>query len=110
MGGERFAREPVKCLVQRELFFAPELFTFGDVSRTMPNLRTDGIHNLDLRSSRISVSANVPGCSSAEKTFNLLNTPQFGAPNTSLGSQTFGQITSQANQPRLVQVAAKFLW
>lgn len=39
--------------------------------------------------------------------FNLLNKVQFGFPNTSVGSSTFGSITSQANLPRNVQAALK---
>ena len=39
--------------------------------------------------------------------FNLLNKVQFGFPNTTVGSATFGYITSQANLPRNVQAALK---
>jgi hypothetical protein len=40
--------------------------------------------------------------------FNLTNTPQFAAPNTALGSTTFGQVTSTAFQgPRQVQLGLK---
>ncbi len=41
------------------------------------------------------------------ETFNLLNSVQFGAPNTSVGSTTFGAITSQVNSPRNIQLALK---
>ena len=37
--------------------------------------------------------------------FNLLNRVQFGLPNTTYNSTTFGQITTQANLPRNVQAA-----
>jgi len=39
--------------------------------------------------------------------FNALNHPQFGAPNTVVGSSAFGIVTSQANTPRQVQLAMK---
>lgn len=39
--------------------------------------------------------------------FNVLNRVQFGFPNTTVGSATFGYITSQANLPRNVQLALK---
>jgi hypothetical protein len=39
--------------------------------------------------------------------FNLLNRVQFGFPNTTVNSATFGQITSQGNLPRNVQAALK---
>ncbi|MFL6446997.1 MAG: carboxypeptidase regulatory-like domain-containing protein [Bryobacteraceae bacterium] len=93
-------------------FGAPPPYTFGNVARTLPNLRSDGIHNLDFALFKnFGFGANerfkvqVRG-----EAFNLLNTPQFGTPNTSLGSQTFGQVTSQVNNPRLIQVAGKLIW
>jgi len=39
--------------------------------------------------------------------FNLLNTPNFGAPAAQLGPTSFGTITT-ALDPRVVQLAAKF--
>jgi hypothetical protein len=39
--------------------------------------------------------------------FNALNHPQFSAPNLTVGAGSFGQITSQANSPRQVQLALK---
>ncbi|CAN5749354.1 hypothetical protein BH10ACI4_BH10ACI4_00960 [soil metagenome] len=39
--------------------------------------------------------------------FNLLNRVQFGFPNTTVGSPTFGYITTQANLPRNIQAALK---
>ena len=53
--------------------------------------------------------------------FNLTNTPQFANPNTSVGygdptllnptaSASFGQITSTATNPRIIQFAAKYIF
>jgi hypothetical protein len=40
--------------------------------------------------------------------FNVLNTPNFGGPNTSLGNSQFGAVTlTQANDPRLTQITAR---
>jgi hypothetical protein len=41
--------------------------------------------------------------------FNVTNTPQFLAPNTQVGSAAFGTITA-AGDPRVVQLAVKFLY
>ena len=41
--------------------------------------------------------------------FNLLNTPNFGAPNAVLGAANFGTITT-ALDPRVVQLAMKFVF
>jgi len=43
--------------------------------------------------------------------FNLFNHPQFGFPGTNFvsgSSNGFGQVTSQRNNPRLIQFALKF--
>jgi outer membrane receptor protein involved in Fe transport len=98
-------------------FFQPPTFTLGTVSRTLPNVRGDGIHNLDF-----ALFKNFPLSPEGRiylqlrgEAFNLTNTPQFGAPGGSCpcngGSNgNFGVITSQANNPRLVQVAGKIVW
>jgi hypothetical protein len=41
--------------------------------------------------------------------FNLLNTPNFGAPNAVVGASNFGTLTS-ALDPRVAQLALKFLF
>jgi hypothetical protein len=40
--------------------------------------------------------------------FNLFNRVQFGAPNTQFGNSQFGWITQQFNNPRLLQLSARF--
>jgi hypothetical protein len=39
---------------------------------------------------------------------NATNTPYFGNPNTTYTSPTFGKITSQINNARLIQLGARF--
>jgi hypothetical protein len=41
--------------------------------------------------------------------FNLVNTPNFGAPNAVQGAANFGTITS-AFDPRVVQIALKLIF
>jgi hypothetical protein len=40
--------------------------------------------------------------------FNLFNHPQFADPDTNFSSPTFGQISSTAVNPRVMQFALKF--
>ncbi len=44
--------------------------------------------------------------------FNVLNRVQFGTPNTNLSATpgTFGLVTTQANAPRSLQLALKFVF
>ncbi len=80
-------------------------------------MRTDGLHNLDFA---LFKNFDVIGEGRLKfqlrgEAFNLLNTPQFGYPGQSCpcngGSNgNFGVVTSQANNPRLIQVAGKVIW
>lgn len=42
--------------------------------------------------------------------FNLFNHPQFGPPDTALGDNTTGTVSSQVNAPRELQFALKLLF
>lgn len=42
--------------------------------------------------------------------FNIINHPTFAAPNTTATNSAFGTITGQANRPRMVQLAARFVF
>jgi hypothetical protein len=42
--------------------------------------------------------------------FNVGNTPVFAPPNTSFGSQAFGTVSAQADQPRILQFAMKLMF
>lgn len=88
-------------------FVAPGNFRFGNESRTDNQLRAPGIANFDLAlfkdthiTERLVLQLRV-------ESFNLFNRVQFGAPNTSIGSAQVGQITTQVNDPRLLQLAGR---
>ncbi len=88
-------------------FSKPAPFTIGTAPRRITQLRTDGTHNTD-----ISLGKNFriwePVTAQFRADFlNLTNTPQFGAPNTAVGSSTFGQVTYQGNAPRAIQFSLK---
>jgi hypothetical protein len=42
------------------------------------------------------------------ESFNLTNTPQFGLPNSAVGSPAAGTITSLVGNPRQIQFALRF--
>jgi len=88
-------------------FTQPAPFTFGNESRTDPNLRSPGIADWNFAAVKrfpLSSEGRTNLVFRAEF-FNIFNRVQFGYPNQSLGNTAFGRITSQVNNPRLVQFA-----
>jgi hypothetical protein len=80
---------------------------FGNESRTDNALRTPGTANWD-----ISLFKNFPIHESAAfefraEAFNLFNRVQFGQPNVSVGNTSLGSITSQYNNPRILQMSGR---
>jgi hypothetical protein len=90
---------------------APQ-YTYGNLSRTITE-RGPGIANIDFSMFK-TYSAEFIGASFKAQfrceVFNLSNTPQFYGPNTTFGSSTFGQITTQANFPRVFQLGVRFFF
>lgn len=91
-------------------FTVPAAYTFGSESRTDPSIRGPGINNFDMalfKRTRINERFNLEFRAEA---FNLFNRVWFGPPNTvatTAANNTFGQITTQLNQPRLLQLALR---
>ena len=92
------------------VFSAATSFTFGNVGPYLRDVQTQPIHNVDAVLSKSFIllprDHNVTGTLRAEA-YNLTNTPQFGFPNTSVTSSSFGQVTSTLNSPRDLQFAFK---
>lgn len=85
-------------------------FTFGNAPERIPGLRADRLHNLD-----VAVSKELPAIGGVRpqlrfEVFNLFDDVQFGAPDARVNAGTFGQVTSQANLPRRIQVGLRAVW
>jgi hypothetical protein len=84
-------------------------FRYGTAPRVLPNTRGPGQANAD-----ISLIKNTKfGERSIQfrgEFFNAFNRPEFGQPDRSFGSATFGLINYQANVPRQIQFGLKFYW
>jgi hypothetical protein len=92
------------------VFSLPAPFTFGNTSRTLPDVRADGSRNFDLslfKNFRIKEGWTLQF---RAESFNVFNTPQFGIPNQDISSVSFGVISSTANSPRQMQFELKFLY
>jgi hypothetical protein len=90
-------------------FSAPPAYTFGGVSRTVSAIRGAGVANWDtsiFKNTRLG-DEHAPTLQFRAEFFNLFNRVQFGPPGLALGTPQFGVITSQFNQPRLMQLALR---
>lgn len=88
------------------VFSQPPAFTFGNVSRTLPDVRAPGMVNFDaslIKNTRFLENGNVQF---RAEFFNLLNHPNFGAPGTTFGTSSFGVIGSAADG-RVIQLGLK---
>jgi hypothetical protein len=97
--------------ISKSAFSLAPQFTYGNLSRTI-TLRGPGQASVDFSMFK-TYSAEVLGKGFRAQfrceVFNLTNTPQFYGPNTTFGSSNFGQITTQANFPRVFQIGVRFM-
>ncbi len=91
------------------VFSQPPPFTFGNTSRTLPNVRSPGLVNLDfsaIKNTRVTEGMTIQF---RAEFFNLLNNVNFGSPGTVFGTPTFGVISSAADG-RTIQFGLKVLF
>jgi hypothetical protein len=84
----------------------PDPFTFGNESRTDGAIRSPGIANWDVALMKETGITERLKLQFRAEAFNLFNRVQFGPPGqvfTSGGVSSFGVLSSQVNNPRLVQ-------
>ncbi|MFY9906834.1 MAG: hypothetical protein WAK62_16890, partial [Terriglobales bacterium] len=92
---------------------APAFYALGTAPRVLPNVRAPGTNNLSA-----SIFKEFPlqfregaRLQFRAESFNVLNRVQFAAPNTTVPQpgqvSTFGITSSQANSPRILQLALK---
>ena len=91
-------------------FAQPSAFTFGNVPRTMPNLRSHGTNNFDVSTqkywrlwkeeAKLQIRCDF---------FNFFNRTAFYQPDTFFGDPGFGQV-SQAYPARSTQLGLKLYW
>lgn len=91
-------------------FRLSQAFELGNVPRTAAALRSPLSFEDDLSAIKDFEIHDSIGLQFRLEAFNFINRAQFGFPNTVVGSSTFGDITSQANLPRNVQVALKLFF
>jgi hypothetical protein len=91
-------------------FTLPASFTFGNASRSLPDVRAHGIANYDFTTFKNTQITEQVGLQFRAEIFNLFNRTRFGYPGTAQGNPQFGVISGQVNDPRLVQFALRLLF
>jgi carboxypeptidase family protein/TonB-dependent receptor-like protein len=94
-------------------FAPPPQWGFGTESRVDATLRSDGAENFDFALFKRTTITESAALEFRTEFFNLFNHPQFGFPGTNFVSGSangFGKVTSQLNNPRLIQFALKFVF
>ena len=80
----------------------------GNAPRYFSNLRSDGVHNMDLSLSKEFTIREGMKLQIRGEFFNFTNTPRFAIPDTTLSDAQFGQVTSTLGSPRQVQFGIRF--
>ncbi len=91
-------------------FSQPPNYTFGNVPRNLPDVRTPGQGNLDFSLFKNIKFAETRFVQFRSEFFNLTNTPEFQDPDMNLQSSTFTRILGQRNRPRQIQFGLKIIF
>ena len=91
-------------------FAAPVAYTFGSAPCSLGSVRSDGIKGIDFSVVKNTKVYESVALQFRAEFFNLTNTARFAPPNTAFGSAAFGQVSTQSNQPRVVQFALKLIY
>jgi hypothetical protein len=82
---------------------------FGNSPRTLPGVYSPWRNNMDLSVAKSFNTGKGTNLNARMEVLNLLNLVQWAAPASSaFGNSSFGQITNQANNMRLIQFTARF--
>jgi len=96
--------------LNRDAFSHPGPFHYGNVGRVLSDVRGPRLSNIDLSLFKTFPIRENLRLQARGEFFNAFNSPMFGLPNTAFGGANFGRITSQANDPRQVQLALKLIF
>ena len=90
-----------------DAFARPLDFTFGNLAARLHSVRTPGMNNLNLTVSKAFQIVEKVKLEFRASSYNMLNHPVFGGPNTTVGNASFGRISSQANISRQWEFALR---
>jgi hypothetical protein len=95
--------------LNKAAFVAAPLNQFGDAPRTLPGVYSPWRNNMDLSVAKNFNTGKGTTLNARMEVLNILNLVQWASPASSaFGNSSFGQITNQANNMRLIQFTARF--
>ena len=94
--------------IDRSAFVSAPLGQFGNSGIGI--LRAPGFWNADLTVGKRLATFGAHYVVIRGEFFNVFNHPNFGPPQANIQSTTFGTITSTVNDPRVVQLVAKYVF
>ena len=94
------AQQSLSQWVNKAAFSIPAPFTYGNASRTVPNIMSDGMFDMDFSLYKDFAIKERFKIQLKGEAFNLTNTPTFDTPNRDINSQSFGVVTATALNPR----------
>lgn len=103
-------QDRLNSYINPDAFSAPAPFTYGNVPRTLPNVRGPGLTNLDFSLFKTFPLTEKLRMQFRAEAFNLSNSPMFALPNQSYGVAAFGAITATSNNPRQLQFALRMFF
>jgi len=93
--------------LNQNCFTQPGDTSFGNEPRVDSTLRSQGIDNWDLSLGKMMTLHDALNLEFKAEAFNVVNRVQFGEPSTTSGTAIFGVISSQVNQPRVLQMSLR---
>ena len=89
-------------------FVTPALYTLGNAG--IGSVMGPGFRNLDLSMSKSFSLGEARSLQFRGEFFNALNHPNMGDPGTTLGTASFGRVTSTVSDPRDIQLGLKLIF
>lgn len=115
--GESLGRSARLPASERTLsrWFDPSAFRLRETlelvgTARLPDVRTHGRNNLDLSLFKDTRLTEAVRLQFRAESFNLCNRAEFGDPNATVGSASFGVVSSQINYSRQLQFGLRLLW
>ncbi|HEY0263138.1 MAG TPA: carboxypeptidase regulatory-like domain-containing protein [Granulicella sp.] len=88
-------------------YTVPGPYEYGNEPRVDPTLRAQGQNNFDLSVAKKVDFERGIGFEFRAEAYNLFNRTQFAPPNAQADTPQYGTVTSQTNQPRIMQLSGR---